>query len=163
MIKQTLFTAAIVLVLTGLLSGCTHVQTGMVDQGLQPLAPNMIVVSHPVGARYYAVVEKIEGHWQVVSQLSTRPITRRSNDNQEILFVNRGLRSVAPSFDPRVNTGEATECTPYIQNNRVYGLCHSYFSKTDIGTSAVRNIASCALTVLSRILLLDTHTKIRIT
>jgi hypothetical protein len=144
--KKALITITATLILIGLLSGCTNVQTGMIDRSLQPLAPNMIVVSHPVGAGFYAVVEKIDGHWQVVKPLRTTPITRRDHDGQEILFVNRGLRSVAPSFDPRINTGEATECTPYIQDNRIYGLCYSSFSKSDIGSSFFKNIASCALT-----------------
>ncbi|HEY8095877.1 MAG TPA: hypothetical protein VIE65_07235 [Methylobacter sp.] len=135
------------LILLVFLPACAHVQTGMIDQALQPLAPNIVVVSQPVGKGYYAVVEKIDGRWHLVSSLQTQPITNRDNDQQEILFVNRNLRSIAPSFDPRVNTGESTECTPYIQDNRVYGLCYSYFGTSDIGTSIGRNIVSCALTL----------------
>ena len=133
------------LILLVFLPACARVQTGMIDKALQPLVPNIVIVSQPVGKGYYAVVEKIDGRWRLVSSLQTLPISRRDNDQQEILFVNHGLRSISPSFDPRVNTGESTECTPYIQDERVYGLCNSYFGMSDVGTSIGRNIVSCAL------------------
>jgi hypothetical protein len=132
--------------LISFLSGCASNTVALINPALQQQAPKLIIVSQPVGKGYYAVVEKNDGHWQVMS-ISSKPVTRRSNDQQEILFVNGGLRSIAPSFDPRVNTGESAECTPYIQDDRLYGLCNSYFSTSDIGTSIVRNIASCALTL----------------
>jgi hypothetical protein len=129
-----------------ILSGCASNSVALIDPVIQQQAPRLVIVSQPVGKGYYAVLEKTNGHWQVIS-VSTKQVTRRNNEHQEILFVNRGLRSIAPSFDPRVNTGEATECTPYIQDDRLYGLCNSYFSTSDIGTSIVRNVASCVFTL----------------
>jgi hypothetical protein len=132
--------------LIGALSGCASTHPTLIDPAIQTQEPQLVIVSEPVGKGYYAVVEEIGGRWQVIS-LQKEVITRRNNDQQEILYVNRGLRSIAPSFDPRVNTGESTECTPYLQDDRIYGLCNSYFSTTDIGTSIGRNIVSCALTL----------------
>jgi hypothetical protein len=132
--------------LIGVLSGCASTRVTLIDPAIQTQAPQLVIVSEPVGKGYYAVVEEIGGRWQVIS-LQKDIITRRNSGQQEILFVNRGLRSIAPSFDPRVNTGESTECTPYLQNDRIYGLCNSYFSSTDLGTSIGRNIVSCAFTL----------------
>lgn len=128
------------------LSGCAGSTVALIDPAIQQQAPNLVIVSHPVGEGYYAVLDKSRGHWEVLS-ISTKPITRRANDKQEILFVNRRLRSIAPSFDPRVYIGQATECTPYIDNDQLYGLCNSYFSSSDVGTSIVRNVASCVFTL----------------
>jgi hypothetical protein len=139
------------LILLLLLPACAQVQTGTVDKALQPLAPGIVVVSEPVGKGYYAVVANVDGRWKVVRELSTERIYRRALHNQEILFVNRSLRSVAPSFNPRTmnsaNSGESAECTPYLQNNKIYGLCYSYFGKTDTDTSLLRNIFACATTL----------------
>lgn len=128
------------------LSGCAGSTVAVIDPVIREQAPKLAIVSQPVGEGYYAVLDKTNGHWEVLS-ISTKPISRRANDKQEILFVNRRLRSIAPSFDPRVYTGQATECTPYIDNDRLYGLCNSYFSSSDIGTSIVRNVASCVFTL----------------
>jgi hypothetical protein len=129
-----------------ILSGCSGSTVALIDPIIQQQAPKLVIVSHPVGEGYYAVLDKTHGHWQVLS-ISTTPVTRRANDKQEILFVNRRLRSIAPSFDPRVYTGQATECTPYIDDDQFYGLCNSYFSTSDVGTSIVRNFASCFFTL----------------
>ncbi len=128
------------------LSGCASNTVALIDPATQQQAPKLIIVSRPVGEGYYAVLDKSRGHWEVLS-ISNKPITRRANDKQEILFVNRRLRSIAPSFDPRVYTGQATECTPYIDDDRFYGLCNSYFSSSDVGTSIVRNFVSCIFTL----------------
>ena len=108
----------------------------------------MLLPAKPVGKGYYALIEKTGGHWQVVSMSSTR-MYRRDNDQQEILFVHRELRSIASSFDPGMyTTGEGAECTAYLQmqiGNR-YWLCNSYFSSIRIAMSVERNIVSCALT-----------------
>lgn len=114
------------------LSGCSGNTVALIDPTIQQQALKLVIVSHPVGEGYYAVLDKAKGHWQVLS-ISSTPVTRRANDNQEILFVNRRLRSIAPSFDSRVYTGQATECTPYIDDDRFYGLCNSYFSTSDVG------------------------------
>lgn len=129
-----------------ILSGCSGSTVALIDPIIQQQAPKLVIVSHPVGEGYYAVLDKTNGHWEVLS-VSTTPITRRANEKQEILFVNRKLRSIAPSFDPRAYTGQATECTPYIDDDRLYGLCNSYFSTSDVGTSIVRNFASCVFTL----------------
>ncbi|NOU12729.1 MAG: hypothetical protein HOO92_02000 [Methylococcaceae bacterium] len=137
------YTFALALILTA----CASVQTGMVDQLLQPSAPGMIVVSQPIGKGYYALVERTNGHWALASPLQDSPITHRQNDEQEILFVNRRLNSVAPNFDLRVNSREAADCTPYIQIGHLYTLCNSYFSTIDPGTTFGKNIVSCLLTL----------------
>ena len=115
---------------------------------IQSQAPQLVIASKPVGKGYYALLEKTGGRWQVISMDRTR-IYRRDNDQQEILFVHRELRSIAPSFDPGMyTTGEGAECTPYLQmqiRNR-YWLCNSYFSSIRIAMSVGRNIVSCALT-----------------
>ena len=133
------------LMMISILSGCIGNTIAVIDPAIQQQAPKLVIVSKPVGKGYYAVLDKSHGHWQV-ALVSTTRVTRRAND-QEILFVNRGLRSIAPSFDPSVNTGEAAECTPYIQDDRAYGLCNSYFSTSEVGTSIVRNFASCVFTL----------------
>lgn len=132
--------------LISILSGCAGNTIAVIDPVIREQAPKLVIVSHPVGEGYYAVLDKTNGNWEVLS-VSTTPVTRRANEKQEILFVNRKLRSIAPSFDPRAYIGQATECTPYIDDNRLYGLCNSYFSSSDVGTSIVRNLASCVFTL----------------
>lgn len=134
------------MLMISILSGCTGNTVAVIDPAIREQAPKLVIVSQPVGEGYYAVLDKRRGHWEVLS-VSTTPVTRRANDKQEILFVNRKLRSIAPSFDPRSYTGQATECTPYIDDDRLYGLCNSYFSTSDVGTSIVRNFASCVFTL----------------
>lgn len=134
-----------VLIMLIFLSGCTNIKTENVDLALQTYAPGMVVVSEPVGKGFYAVVEEIDGKWQVVGDLSTSPIVRRANDRQEILFVNKGLRSVAPVFDRRLNTHGA-HCTPIADKSEWYWLCSSQFSAIQVVETIGRNIVSCALT-----------------
>ena len=78
------------LILLVFLPACARVQTGMIDKALQPLVPNIVIVSQPVGKGYYAVVEKIDGRWRLVSSLQTLPISRRDND-QQVVFRKKKL------------------------------------------------------------------------
>jgi len=126
------------------LSACAQVQTNRA-MALEPLAPGIVIATKPVGQGYYAVVEKVDGRWQVVEGPSSRPITRRANENQEILFVNSHLHSIAPVYDRRL-TGHSAHCTPYIDDSRFYWLCTSYFSSVDIAYTIVRDLFSCAMT-----------------
>lgn len=141
-------TIAALILLAVSLSGCVSNPSTYIDPVIQAQAPQLIIASKPVGKGYYALLEKVGGHWKVVIVQST-PFHDRDNDEQEILFVNRGLRSIAPSFDPRMfTTGEGAGCTPMAQlfvRNR-YWLCNSYFSSIRIGTTVGGNIVSCALT-----------------
>ena len=134
--------------LTAVLSGCVSNPSTYINPAIQAQAPQLIIASKPVGDGYYALLEKINGRWTVVSIQDT-PIFSRDNDDQEILFVNHSLRSIAPSFDPRMITnGEGADCVPMAQlNNRFrYWLCNSYFSTIRIGMTVGGNIVSCALT-----------------
>ena len=134
--------------LTGVLSGCVSNPSTYIDPAIQAQAPQLIIASKPVGDGYYALLQKINSRWTVVSIQDT-PIYSRDNDDQEILFVNHSLRSIAPSFDPRMITnGEGADCVPMAQlNNRFrYWLCNSYFSSIRIGMTVGGNIVSCALT-----------------
>ena len=133
------------LILLAFLPGCAHVPTGNQNLALHPYAPGIVIVSEPVGKGYYALLDNQSGHWRVVGDLSTQPLARQS-DNQEVLFINRGLRSIAPVFDKRLNTHGA-HCTPYTDNDRWYWLCTSQFSTVDTAESIGRNIVSCALTL----------------
>jgi hypothetical protein len=145
--KQTKTTVSLA-VMAGVLSGCITNPSTYVDPAIQAQAPQLIIASEPVGAGYYALVEKqANGHWQVVS-LHNKRFYGRDNDQQEVLFVNRGLRSIAPSFDPRMESGEGADCTPLAQlrERKLYGLCKSYFSSIRIGMTVGGNIVSCALT-----------------
>jgi hypothetical protein len=126
------------------LSACAQIQTNRAT-ALEPLAPGIIIATKPVGQGYYALVEKIDGRWQVMEGPSSQPITRRANDDQEILFVNGHLHSIAPVFDRRL-TGHSAHCTPAIDDSRFYWLCTSYFSSVDIAYTILRDIFSCAMT-----------------
>lgn len=137
-----MFSKTSVLILVTFLTSCTHMQTE--DLALQPYAPGIVIVSEPVGKGYYALLDNQAGHWNVIGDLSTYPISRQS-DSQEVLFVNRGLRSIAPVFDKRLNTHGA-HCTPSIDKNNWYWLCTSQFSSVQVGSTIGRNIVSCALT-----------------
>ncbi|MGZ8238111.1 MAG: hypothetical protein ACXWTY_09600 [Methylobacter sp.] len=128
-----------------MLSGCISGPAGPLDPIIQSQAPQMVIATRPVGKGYYAVIEKSSGRWQV-AHLQKEPISSRDNDNQEILFVNRSLRSIAPSFGPRMNPSDHSECTPLAHNQDFYGLCTSYFSSTQIAHSIGKNIVSCGLT-----------------
>lgn len=134
--------------LLGVLSGCVTNQSTQIDPAIQSQAPQPIIANRPVGKGYYALIEKINGHWKVVSIDST-PISNRDNNDQEVLFINRSLRSIAPSFDSGMYTGDRTECVPLAQmrERKRYWLCNSYFSSIEIGMSMGRNIVSCALTL----------------
>ncbi len=88
------------MLMISILSGCVGNTVAVIDPAIREQAPKLVIVSQPVGEGYYAVLDKRRGHWEVLS-VSTTPVTRRANDKQEILFVNRKLRSIAPSFDPR--------------------------------------------------------------
>lgn len=133
------------LILLAFLPGCENMQIRNQDLALQPYAPGIVIVNEPVGKGYYALLDNQSGHWRVVGDLSTQPLTRQS-DNQEVLFINRGLRSIAPVFDKRLNTHGA-HCTPYTDNERWYWLCTSQFSTVDTVETIGRNIVSCALTL----------------
>ncbi len=136
------------ILLAGALSGCVTSPSTYIDPAIQAQAPQLIIASKPVGKGYYALLEKLDGHWKVITIQST-PFYGRYNDEQEILFVNRGLRSIAPNFDPRMfTTGEGAGCTPMAQLfvRHRYWLCNSYFSSIRIGTTVGGNIVSCALT-----------------
>jgi hypothetical protein len=133
--------------LIGFLSGCVSNPSTYIDPAIQAQAPQLIIANKPVGDGYYALLEKIDGHWKVIS-IQDNPVYSRDNDDQEILFVNHRLRSIAPSFDPRMYVGEGANCTPMAQlrtRNR-YWLCKSYFSSIRIGMTVGGNIVSCALT-----------------
>lgn len=126
------------------LAGCA-LQTEYQDLALQPYAPGIVIVSEPVGKGYYALLDNESGHWRLVGDLSTQPLTRQT-DNQEVLFVNHGLRSIAPVFDKRLNTHGA-HCTPSIDKASWYWLCTSQFSTVSTTETVGRNIVSCALTL----------------
>lgn len=135
------------ILLIGILSGCVSNPSAHIDPEIRAQAPQLIIASQPVGDGYYALIEKINGRWKVVSIQDT-PFYVRDNDEQEILFVNRGLRSIAPSFDPRMRTGEGATCTPmaFMRERNLYWLCKSYFSSIRVGMTVGGNIVSCALT-----------------
>lgn len=134
----------ILIALLACLSACAQVQTNRA-LALEPLAPGIIIATEPVGQGYYSVVEKIDGRWQVVDGPSDQPITQRANDNQEILFVNGHLRSIAPVFDRRLIKHHA-HCTPSIDDDSWYWLCTSHFSSVDVAYTIGRDIVSCAMT-----------------
>jgi hypothetical protein len=113
---KNLILGIFLIVLSSSLAGCGIHAFTLIDPVLLKQAPRLMIVSQPIGKGYYAVLQQKAGHWQIIS-ISAAKINRRSHPDQEILFVNRGLRSIAPSFDPMANTGEATECTPLFQNN----------------------------------------------
>jgi len=140
-----MFSKTNVLILLAFLPGCTSLRIGNQDLALQTYAPGIVIVSEPVGKGYYALLDNQSGHWRVVGDLSTQPLTRHS-DSQEVLFINHGLRSIAPVFDKRLNTHGA-HCTPYTDNDRWYWLCTSQFSTVDTAETIGRNIVSCALTL----------------
>ena len=133
--------------LTAVLSGCVSNPSTYIDPAIHAQAPKLIIANKPVGHGYYALLEKIDGRWKVVSIQDT-PVFRRDNDDQEILFVNHALRSIAPSFDPRMYVGEGANCTPMAQlsTRHRYWLCKSYFSSIRLAATVGHNIVSCALT-----------------
>jgi hypothetical protein len=146
--KKITMTIGASILLAASLTGCVTSPSTYIDPAIQAQAPQLIIASKPVGKGYYALLEKVDGRWKVITIQAT-PFYGRNNDEQEILFVNRGLRSIAPSYDPRMfTTGEGAGCTPMAQlfvRNR-YWLCNSYFSSIRIGTTVGGNIVSCALT-----------------
>ena len=146
--KITRITALSIL-LIGVLSGCVSSPSTYIDSAIQQAqAPQLIIANKPVGDGYYALLEKIDGHWKVMS-IQDNPVYSRDNDEQEILFVNHRLRSIAPSFDPRMYVGEGANCTPMAQlrTRNLYWLCKSYFSSVRIGMTVGHNIVSCALSL----------------
>ena len=145
--KITRITALSIL-LIGVLSGCVSNPSTHIDPAIQSQAENLIIANRPVGDGYYALLEKIDGHWKVMSIQNT-PTYRRNNNNQEILFVNHKLRSIAPSFDPAMYVGEQADCVPMAQlRYRLrYWLCKSHFSSIRIGMTIGGNVASCALSL----------------
>ena len=139
---------ALSILLIGVLSGCVSNPSTYIDPAIRSQTANLIIANRPVGDGYYALLEKIDGHWKVISIQDT-PVYRRNNNNQEIMFVNHKLRSIAPSFDPEMYVGERTDCVPMAQlRYRLrYWLCKSHFSSIRIAGTVGENIVSCALSL----------------
>lgn len=146
--RKQIISFVLITALACALSGCITNPSTYIDPMIQSQAPQMIIASKPVGTGFYVLLEKKNQHWKVISIKDTRFFSR-DNDEQEILFVNRGLRSIAPSFDPRIESGENADCTPMAQlrERNLYGLCKSYFSSIRIGMTVGGNIVSCAVSL----------------
>ncbi len=127
------------------LSGCSGIQIRNQDSALQQFAPNILIVSEPVGKGYFALLENSSGQWKVIGDLSTQPLSRFS-EYQEVLFINDSLRSIAPAFDKPLNT-DGAHCTPYLDKNSWYWLCTSHFSSISYANTIGRNLVSCLFTL----------------
>ena len=62
--KKITMTIGASILLAASLSGCVTSPSTYIDPAIQAQAPQLIIASKPVGKGYYALLEKVDGHWK---------------------------------------------------------------------------------------------------
>lgn len=125
-------------------TACTSKKPGNISATtLATSSSSYSIAYYPEGEGYYALLEHSGNEWSV-ADVKSEPITHRNNPQQEILFVSKSSKVIAPFYDKRMGSGDHAECTPIIQTSQAYGLCNSSFAVAEVGMSIGKNIVSCA-------------------
>ena len=100
---------------------------------------------------YYAIIEYVEGQWEVKELSNVRP--ERNNEAQEILIFSKNKKIVRPSFDryeedvfdKRFNLFGCVFLDKMINGHNGYHPCTSKLMKINVGSSIHNNAVSAIL------------------
>lgn len=106
----------------------------------------------PAEPGYFVVVERVDDQQWVVKRISERPINGRDNDNQEVLYVNKGRDFVQPFFERTIETtegfnGNTFQCALLLIDKARYGPCTSDLTRASVADSVGGNVVSALATL----------------